>query len=59
LVHVDEVVGVFRTGGEALLEAYRRFGEVKIMIKDIREPDEPPDYVPSIDINHPSVRRLH
>jgi hypothetical protein len=58
LVHGDEVVGVFRTGGEALLEAHRRFGEVKIMIQDIRDPNEPPDYVPSIDINHPSVQRL-
>src|SRR5262249_13186043 len=58
LVHGDEVVGAFRTGGKALLEAYRRFGDVKIMIKDIRDPNEPPYYVPSVDINHPSFRRL-
>jgi hypothetical protein len=58
LVHGDEVVGAFRTGDEALLEAFRRFGYVKIMIKDIRDPNEPPDYVPSIDLHHPSIRRL-
>jgi hypothetical protein len=58
LVHGDEVAGVFRTGGEAFLEGKRRFGDVKLMIRDIRDPNEPPDYVPSIDINHPSVQRL-
>jgi hypothetical protein len=58
LVHGDEVVGVFRTGGEAYLEGKRRFGHVKLLIKDIRDPNVPPDYVPSIDLNHPSVRRL-
>ena len=58
LVHGDEVVGVFRTGDEAFLEGKRRLGDVKIMIIDIRDPKEPPDYVPSVDINHPSIRRL-
>jgi hypothetical protein len=58
LVHGDEVIGVFRTGGEAFLVGKRRFGDVKLMIKDICDPMEPPDYVPSIDITHPSVQRL-
>jgi hypothetical protein len=58
LVHGDEVVGAFRTGDEAFLEGKRRFGDVKIMIQEIRDPNEPPDYMPSVDLNHPSVRRL-
>ena len=58
LVVGDEVVGVFRTAGEGCREAFRRFGEVKIMVKEIRDPNEPPDFMPLIDINHPSVRRL-
>jgi hypothetical protein len=65
LVQGDEVIGAFGTVGEAydeayrrFAEAYRRFGDIKIMVKEIRDPNEPPDYVPSIDINHPSVRRL-
>jgi hypothetical protein len=58
LVHGDEVVEVFRTGDEAFLEGKRRFGDVKLLIKEIGDPNEPPDYMPSTDINHPSVRRL-
>jgi hypothetical protein len=58
LVVGDEVIGVFRTVGEACRESFRRFGDVKIMVKEIRDPNEPPDFMPLIDINHPSVRRL-
>ena len=65
LVVGDEVIGAFRTVGEAFDESYRRFadayrlfGDIKIMVKEIRDPNEPPDFMPLIDINHPSVRRL-
>lgn len=58
LVYGDEVVGAFRTVGEACEEGYRRFGDVKVMVKEVRDPNEPPDFMPLIDINHPSVRRL-
>lgn len=57
LVHKDEVVGAFASVGEAMLEGYRRFGLVKMMVKEIRESD-PPEYIPNVDINHPSFRRL-
>jgi hypothetical protein len=58
LVHEDEVVGAFDTADEALLEGYRRFGLVRMMFKEIRDPAEPPDFISLVDINHPSFQRL-
>ncbi len=42
---------------EAFLEGFRRFGLVKMMLKEIRDPD-PPDFVSLVDIDHPSVQKL-
>jgi hypothetical protein len=53
----DEVFGPFDTFGEAVKEGYRRFGDVPIVVKDIR-PEEPPDFVSIVDLNHPSIKRL-
>jgi hypothetical protein len=58
LVHGDEVVGAFPTADEAYLEGFRRFGHVRMMLKEIRDPNGPPDFISLIDINHPSVKRL-
>src|SRR5437588_5102291 len=55
VVHQDEVAGVYETLGEAILEGYRRFGDVPIIFKEIR-PEEPPDFVGIVDLNHPSIR---
>jgi hypothetical protein len=57
LIHGDEVVGAFAFADEAFLEGFRRFGLVKMMLKEIRDPD-PPDFVSLVDINHPSVQKL-
>jgi hypothetical protein len=57
LIHGDEVVGVFSTVGEALLEGYRRFGLVRMVAREIVE-DEGPEYIGPVDFNHPSVRML-
>lgn len=57
LVVGDEVIGVFETASAAILEGYRRFGDVKMMIKPIGELDEP-IFMPLVDINHPSVKRI-
>jgi len=56
LIHQDEVVGVFATLEEALLEGYRRFGFVRMMFPKIGDP-EGPEFIPHVDINHPSFRR--
>ncbi len=57
LVHQDEVVGVFRTASEAVVEGFRRFGDVKMMVREITAKDEA-EWVNFVDINHPSVRRI-
>ncbi len=57
LVHQDEVVGVFRTPGEAILAGFHRFGDAKIMVREITATDEA-DFVTHVDINHPSIHRL-
>ena len=57
VVRGDEVVGVFDTADEAIFESFRRFGFVKMMFRDISDPEES-DFVSLVDINHPSVRRL-
>jgi len=57
VVHQDEVYGLFETLDEALMGGYRRFGDAPMLYKEIR-PEEPPDFVSLIDVNHPSVRRL-
>jgi hypothetical protein len=58
LIHNDDFVSAFPTAEAAFLEGFRRFGYVRMMFKEIRDPKEPPDFVSLIDINHPSVRRL-
>ncbi len=58
LVHEDEVVGVFNDPDEAYEEAWRRFGDVKVMVTEIYDPNGPPDFVSWVDVNHPSLRRL-
>ena len=58
LIHNDDVVGVFNTADEAILEGGRRFGYVRMVVTEIRDPKEPPDYFPHVDFSHPSFKRL-
>jgi|GEM_PF-3144759 len=55
VIHHDEVFGPFDTFDEAVLSGYRHFGDVPLIIKDIR-PEEPPDFVGIVDLNHPSIK---
>jgi hypothetical protein len=57
LVHGDQVVGVFPSADEAILEAFRRFGTDKVMLKEVRDPDEP-DFISLADTQHPSFQKL-
>ena len=55
LVYQDAVVGVFNDPDEAYEEATRRFGlGAVVMVREIRDPKGPLDYVSSVDVNHPS-----
>ena len=57
LIHGDEVVGAYPTYDEAMTDGYQRFGLARLICRLITEKDEP-EFVPYIDINHPSVRRI-
>ncbi len=57
LIHGDEVVGVYGTLSEAEKHGYGRFGNARLIFRLITEKDEP-EWIPYIDINHPSVRRI-
>jgi hypothetical protein len=57
LIHGDDVVGVYATLAEAEQYGYGRFGNARLIFRLITEKDEP-EWVPYIDINHPSVRRI-
>jgi hypothetical protein len=57
LLHGDEVVGVFANVDLALLEGYRRFGLARMVCREITASEEP-EFVPHVDVNHPSSRRL-
>lgn len=57
VVRLDEVVGVYDNPDEAFLEAFSRFGMVKMMFKEICDPEES-DYIGPVDANRPSVKRL-
>jgi len=56
LIHADDVVGVFPTVDEAMLEGYRRFGLVKMVCRPIRASEEP-DFISLVDTTHPSFKR--
>lgn len=58
LIHGDEVVGAFPTADDAILKGFRRFGHLRLVLKEIRDPQEPPDFISFVDINHPSIKRL-
>lgn len=57
LIHGDDVVGVFATLSEAEDYGYGRFGNARLIFHLITEKNDP-EWVPYIDINHPSVQRI-
>jgi hypothetical protein len=57
LICGDDVIGVFDNCDDGLLEGYRRFGDVEMVLRLIEE-DDGPFYTSLVDINHPSLRRV-
>jgi hypothetical protein len=57
LIHGDEVVGVYATLSEAETDGYGRFGNARLIFRSITETDEP-EFIPHVDITHPSFQRL-
>jgi hypothetical protein len=58
LIYRDQEVGVFDTADEGIVDGYRRFGLARFVVKEIREPNEPPDFISLVDITHPSFERI-
>src|SRR5438132_2006688 len=58
VIHHDEIAGIYDTADDAIFEAYKRFGFVPLIVKEIR-PEEPADFVSLVDLNHPSLKRVN
>jgi hypothetical protein len=58
LIHGDDVVGAYATADEAGLAAFRLFGNVRVFLHEIRDPKQPPDFISTIDFNHPSFKKV-
>jgi hypothetical protein len=56
LIRFDEVVGVYDDVNAAMIDAYKRFGRRRMILREITAHDEPA-YIANCDPNHPSVRR--
>jgi hypothetical protein len=57
LTHGDDVVGVFDDVDQATVEGHRRFGRARLIFREITATDEP-EFIPHVDVDHPSFRRL-
>jgi hypothetical protein len=57
MIRGDNVVGVYRTVNEAILDGYHRFGDIRMIFKEICESDTF-DMIGRGDINDPSFKRL-
>jgi len=57
LIHGDDVVGVFDTADDAIVEGIRRFGAARIVVKEITSP-APPDFISLVDVSHPSLKNI-
>ena len=55
LIHLDEVVGAYKSVSEALREGVRRFGYARLICRPITEKEEP-EWVSNLDPHHPSIR---
>jgi hypothetical protein len=57
LIHGDEVIGAYPTLDAALTEGFHRFGYVRLICRPITAKDEP-EFIPHVDLSHPSFRRI-
>jgi hypothetical protein len=58
VIRHDDITGIYDTPDDAIFEAYKRFGFVPLIVKEIR-PEEPADFVSLVDLNHPSLKRIN
>ena len=59
LIHGDDVVGVFDNVDDAVIEGHRRFGWARMIFVEITAtPPDESEFIPHVDINHPSCQRI-
>jgi hypothetical protein len=59
VIHGDDLVGVYDNFDDAVLDACNQFGSwMDLIFVEITASDEP-EYMPHVDINHPSFQRDH
>jgi hypothetical protein len=46
LIHNDDVAGIYDDLEEAILDGYKRFGDVQLMFPQITDPNDPPEWMP-------------
>ena len=51
LIHNDDVAGIYDDVDEAILDGYKRFGDVEMMYPQITDPNDPPEWVSFFDPN--------
>jgi hypothetical protein len=49
LIHNDDVAGIYDDLEEAILDGYKRFGDVEMMYPQITDPNDPPEWMPFFD----------
>jgi hypothetical protein len=57
VVHGDDLVGVYDTFNDAVVDSRTRLGGVRLIFFEITAVDEP-CYNPNVNINHPSFQRI-
>jgi hypothetical protein len=57
VIHGDDLVGVFDSIDDAVLDSCTRLGRVRLIFFEITTSDES-DYIANVDINHPSFKRI-
>jgi hypothetical protein len=58
VIHGDDLVGVYDNIDDAVIDSCTRLGRVRLLFFEITASDEP-EYVPNVDINHPSFKRTN
>lgn len=53
LIHNDDVAGIYDDLDDAILDGYKRFGDVQLMFPLITDPNDPPEWVSFVDPNDP------
>ena len=59
VIRFDEVVGVYDNVDEAVIAAVERFGWKRMIFVEITAtPPDEPEFIPHVEINHPSCQRI-